>query len=90
MCGESCRLAAVACAGIAAVRWPLASPHTDTLPHRLFTSIIRYDPVYVVAFKTNYGLVRHDYPYLHHWLKKMYWTVPACKDTTHWDRKCCS
>ncbi|RSH80594.1 S-glutathionyl-(chloro)hydroquinone reductase [Apiotrichum porosum] len=52
---------------------------------RLFTSIIRYDPVYVVAFKTNYGLVRHDYPYLHHWLKKMYWTVPACKDTTHWD-----
>ncbi|ODN75919.1 hypothetical protein L202_05903 [Cryptococcus amylolentus CBS 6039] len=52
---------------------------------RLFTTIIRYDPVYYVHFKCNFGSIRHDYPYLHKWLQKLYWNNPAFKDTTDFD-----
>ncbi|KAK4685560.1 glutathionyl-hydroquinone reductase, partial [Tremellales sp. Uapishka_1] len=49
---------------------------------RLFTTIVRYDPVYYVHFKCNFGLIRHDYPHLHKWLQRLYWNNPAFKDTT--------
>jgi putative glutathione S-transferase len=32
-------------------------------------------------------LVRHDYPYLHKWLQRLYWNNPAFKDTTDFQRK---
>ncbi|KAK8845399.1 hypothetical protein IAR55_006112 [Kwoniella newhampshirensis] len=49
---------------------------------RLYTTIVRYDPVYYVHFKCNFGLIRHDYPHLHKWLQRLYWNNPAFKDTT--------
>ncbi|BEI81278.1 hypothetical protein CcaverHIS002_0204380 [Cutaneotrichosporon cavernicola] len=52
---------------------------------RLFTTIIRYDPVYYVHFKCNWGMIRHDYPHLHRWVRNLYWNYPAFKETTHFD-----
>lgn len=49
---------------------------------RLFTTIVRFDPVYVGHFKTNLGTIRHSYPNLNAWVKNLYWTEPAFKDTT--------
>ena len=49
---------------------------------RLFTTIIRFDPVYVQHFKTNVRDIRSGYPHIHKWLRHLYWHVPAFKDTT--------
>ncbi|OSX61179.1 hypothetical protein POSPLADRAFT_1146149 [Postia placenta MAD-698-R-SB12] len=48
---------------------------------RLFVTIIRFDPVYVGHFKCNIRTIRDGYPELHRWVRKLYWTVPAFKDT---------
>lgn len=48
---------------------------------RLFVTIIRFDPVYHGHFKCNIRSIRGDYPEIHRWLRKLYWTVPAFKDT---------
>ncbi|AAW46186.1 hypothetical protein CNBK1250 [Cryptococcus deneoformans B-3501A] len=52
---------------------------------RLYTTIVRYDPVYYSHFKCNTGLIRHDYPHINRWLKNLYWNYPAFKDTTNFD-----
>jgi glutathionyl-hydroquinone reductase len=52
---------------------------------RLFTTIIRFDPVYVQHFKTNLRDIRSGYPAIHAWLRKLYWTQPAFKDTTQFE-----
>lgn len=52
---------------------------------RLFTTLIRFDPVYVGHFKCNLGTLRHDYPRLNSWMKNLYWKEAAFKDTTHFD-----
>ncbi|KAH9218064.1 putative glutathione S-transferase omega-like 2 [Leptodontidium sp. 2 PMI_412] len=49
---------------------------------RLYTTIVRFDVVYVQHFKTNLRTIRADYPYIHKWLRNLYWNVPAFKDTT--------
>ncbi|KAJ5234332.1 uncharacterized protein N7469_003500 [Penicillium citrinum] len=49
---------------------------------RLYATIIRFDTVYVQHFKCNLGTIRHDYPVLNNWLKKVYWDVSAAKDST--------
>jgi putative glutathione S-transferase len=49
---------------------------------RLYTTMIRFDAVYVQHFKTNIRDVRSGYPYIHKWLRHLYWNVPAFKDTT--------
>lgn len=49
---------------------------------RLFTTIIRFDAVYVQHFKTNVRDIRSGYPYIHKWLRHLYWNVPSFKDTT--------
>lgn len=49
---------------------------------RLFTTIIRFDPVYVQHFKCNLRDIRSGFPALHKWLRHLYWNVPAFKDTT--------
>ncbi|KAK9898452.1 hypothetical protein P389DRAFT_182787 [Cystobasidium minutum MCA 4210] len=59
----------------------------DTLTEadvRLYTTIVRYDPVYTGHFKCT-GTIRHDYPELNRWLKNLYWNEPAFKDTTDFD-----
>lgn len=52
---------------------------------RLFTTIVRFDPVYVQHFKVNQGTIRDNYPNINKWLKFLYWKIPAFKDTTDFD-----
>ncbi|KAJ7626544.1 glutathione S-transferase [Mycena polygramma] len=52
---------------------------------RLFVTIIRFDPAYVGNFKCNIRTIRGGYPAIHSWLRKLYWTIPAFKDTTFFD-----
>ncbi|ODV74791.1 omega-class glutathione transferase [Cyberlindnera jadinii NRRL Y-1542] len=52
---------------------------------RLFTTIIRFDPVYVQHFKCNIGMIRFDYPHLHKWVREIYWNEPLIKDTCNFD-----
>ena len=46
---------------------------------RLYTTIIRFDPVYVQHFKCNIGTIRTHYPYIHNWLRLLYWKIPGFK-----------
>ena len=50
---------------------------------RLYTTLIRFDTVYVQHFKCNLGTIRHDYPVLNNWMKNLYWNVPGFKETTN-------
>jgi putative glutathione S-transferase len=50
---------------------------------RLYTTIVRFDPVYVGHFKCNMGTIRHDYPNIHRWLRQLYWKNPAFSSTTN-------
>ncbi|GAA6049179.1 hypothetical protein NBRC10513_003290 [Rhodotorula toruloides] len=52
---------------------------------RLYTTIIRFDPVYYNHFKTNIGTIRHRYPNLNAWQKRLYWQNDAFKSTTNFD-----
>ena len=52
---------------------------------RLFTTIIRFDPVYVQHFKCNIGMIRYQYPHIHQWVRELYWGNPAFNETTHFD-----
>jgi len=49
---------------------------------RLYTTIVRFDIVYVQHFKTNIRDIRSGYPYIHKWLRNLYWNVPAFGETT--------
>jgi glutathionyl-hydroquinone reductase len=40
---------------------------------RLFTTLIRFDPVYVQHFKCNIRDIRDGYPAVHRWLQRLYW-----------------
>ncbi|KAK2759178.1 S-glutathionyl-(chloro)hydroquinone reductase [Arachnomyces sp. PD_36] len=52
---------------------------------RLYTTIVRFDAVYVQHFKTNVRDIRSGYPAIHRWLRNMYWDIPAFKDTTQFE-----
>lgn len=52
---------------------------------RLFTTIVRFDPIYHQHFKCNIKMIRHDYPFLNTWLRKLYWKIDAFKSTTDFD-----
>ncbi|KEZ41043.1 hypothetical protein SAPIO_CDS7082 [Scedosporium apiospermum] len=52
---------------------------------RLYVTIVRFDPVYVQHFKCNIRDIRSGYPYIHKWLRNLYWNHPAFKDTTQFD-----
>jgi len=49
---------------------------------RLFTTIVRFDPVYHGHFKCNARTIRDGYPHIHQWLQNLYWNYPAFKNTT--------
>ncbi|MCJ1449125.1 MAG: S-glutathionyl-(chloro)hydroquinone reductase [Stictis urceolatum] len=49
---------------------------------RLFTTIIRFDPVYVQHFKCNIKDIRSGFPYLHKWLRNLYWSHEAFGPST--------
>lgn len=52
---------------------------------RLFTTIVRFDAIYHQHFKCNIGMIRHDYPYIHDWLRLLYWKIPGFQETTDFD-----
>ncbi|KAJ5458057.1 Glutathione S-transferase/chloride channelC-terminal [Penicillium sp. IBT 31633x] len=52
---------------------------------RLYTTIVRFDPVYVQHFKCNLRDIRSGFPAIHRWVRNLYWDVPAFKDTTDFE-----
>lgn len=53
---------------------------------RLFTTIVRFDPVYFSHFKCNLHMIRGGhFPNLHRWLRQLYWEVPGFKETTDFE-----
>jgi putative glutathione S-transferase len=50
---------------------------------RVYTTLIRFDVIYVQLFKLNLGMIRYDYPILHNWMRNLYWNVPGFKETTN-------
>jgi len=63
----------------------LSSPSVTEADIRLFTTIVRFDPVYVQHFKCNIRDIRSGYPHLHKWLRHLYWDYPAFRDTTDFE-----
>jgi putative glutathione S-transferase len=47
-----------------------------------YPTIVRFDTVYVQHFKTNLGMIRHDYPVLNNWLKGLYWNHEGFREST--------
>jgi len=52
---------------------------------RLFVTIVRFDPAYVGHFKCNIRTIRDGYPAIHLWLRKLYWTVDAFRETCNFE-----
>ncbi|KAI5298847.1 tetrahydrofolate synthase, partial [Ascosphaera pollenicola] len=52
---------------------------------RLYTTIVRFDVVYVQHFKCNLRDIRSGYPAIHRWLRELYWKVPAFGETTQFE-----
>jgi len=52
---------------------------------RLYTTIIRFDPVYVQHFKCNIRDIRSGYPHLHKWVRNLYWNEEAFGSTTQFE-----
>ena len=50
---------------------------------KAYGTLIRFDPVYVQHFKLNIGTVRHNYLYVHRYLKNLYWNIKGFKETTN-------
>ncbi|OBA26673.1 glutathione S-transferase [Hanseniaspora valbyensis NRRL Y-1626] len=51
---------------------------------RLYVTVVRFDPVYHQHFKCNLKMIRHDYPFIHNWLLKLYYDKSGYfKDTTN-------
>lgn len=52
---------------------------------RLFTTLVRFDPVYHQHFKCNIKMIRHDYPHIHRYLRNLYWKDEAFGSTTNFE-----
>jgi putative glutathione S-transferase len=63
----------------------LSSPTVTEADVRLYTTIVRFDPVYVQHFKCNIRDIRSGYPNLHKWMRHLYWDYPAFKNTTEFE-----
>jgi len=59
--------------------------HVTEADVRLYTTIIRFDAVYVQHFKCNVRDIRSGYPALHRWVRMLYWDVPAFGETTQFE-----
>jgi len=63
----------------------LIGPKLTESDIRLYTTMIRFDPVYHGHFKCNYRTIRDGYPLIHRWLQNLYWNYPAFQNTTNFD-----
>ncbi|KAL8790963.1 MAG: hypothetical protein Q9195_006108 [Heterodermia aff. obscurata] len=59
--------------------------HITEADVRLYTTIVRFDPVYVQHFKCNVRDIRSGYPATHKWLRNLYWNAPAFGETTQFE-----
>ncbi|KAJ3093818.1 S-glutathionyl-(chloro)hydroquinone reductase [Physocladia obscura] len=50
---------------------------------RLFTTIVRFDPIYHGHFKCNIKTISHDYPHILKWLRRIY-QHPKVSATVNW------
>jgi glutathionyl-hydroquinone reductase len=61
---------------------------------RLYTTLVRFDVAYYSLFKCNIKMIRMDYPHLHAWLRRLYWSEGpetaggVFKSTTNFDAVC--
>jgi putative glutathione S-transferase len=61
---------------------------------RLYTTLVRFDVAYYPLFKCNVKMIRLDYPRLHAWLRRLYWSEGpetaggVFRKTTHFDVVC--
>ncbi|KAL9109017.1 MAG: hypothetical protein Q9227_006257 [Pyrenula ochraceoflavens] len=51
----------------------LSGKHITEADIRLYTTIARFDVAYHGIFKTNLKMIRHDYPNLDLWFRRLYW-----------------
>ena len=49
---------------------------------RLFTTLVRFDPVYHTHFKCSAGTITHNYPGILAWLKRIY-QMPSVSETVN-------
>ena len=74
----------------------LFGPHITEADIRLYTTLVRFDVVYYSMFKCNLKMIRIDYPRLHTWLRRLYWSDGpetgggVFGDTTRFDCVSCS
>ncbi|KAF2863413.1 hypothetical protein K470DRAFT_241560 [Piedraia hortae CBS 480.64] len=62
--------------------WGKSLTDTDI---RLYTTIVRFDPVYVQHFKCNIRDIRSGYSLIHAWLRNLYWKNEAFNQTTEFE-----
>ena len=53
----------------------LFGDHITEADIRLYPTLARFDAAYFTLFKCNLKMIRHDYPCLHKWLRRLYWDV---------------
>ncbi|KAI1076222.1 glutathione S-transferase [Whalleya microplaca] len=51
----------------------LFGDHVTEADVRLYTTLVRFDVAYHSVFQCNLKSIRHDYPRLHLWLRRLYW-----------------
>ena len=59
----------------------LLGDHVTEADVRLYTTIIRFDVAYHPVFLCNLKSIRHDYPRLHLWLRRLYWDADEDGET---------
>lgn len=52
---------------------------------RLYPTLARFDTAYHNLFRCNVGMIRHDYPHIHRYLRRLYWNEKAFRDYTNFD-----
>lgn len=51
----------------------LLGDHLTEADVRLYTTVARFDVAYHTVFQCNLKSIRHDYPLLHLWFRRLYW-----------------